>query len=394
MANRSSPARQRGPSQAVRDLKKALGLAEPDWQEFLSHALVGFADFEWDWSINPKPAGRLEDVPPEWFRNSRPLGFVTIRVLNEGEEGLAVPVARHLLTICDPGADRVIGPPGIGLAWLTLARRGLDPPIEPTRLAYLALDIPEDFFQATPEASLPDLCRLILETRPLIEAWDLHALFMAVDRACIHDRAPFRLFDALMKADWIPRDVKQEFCRGLLACRAEAERLEKQREALRACLKDNDDQFLQTPRMYRELRDLEMRGLLPGLQRHAVRALVEEIGEPASDVIREFLLRRDSDTQSSEAVSSGALDLIKLHAEELGPDTVRIFLRKVIKGGSASLRQAAYRLGADQFRPAFARPALRDKARVVRDWASKYFAQNARGHGGTKERRRNSIRET
>ena len=305
MADPASHARQPGPSQAVRDLKKALGVVESDWQEFLSHALGGFADFEWDWSINPRPAVRLEDVPPEWFRDSRALGFVTIRVLNEGAESLAVPVARHFLTICDPGADRVTGPPGIGLAWLTLARRGLDTPIEPTRLAHLAMDIPESFFQAIPEADLPDVCRLTLESRPLIEAWDLHALFMGVDRVCIHDRAPFRLFDALMKADWIPRNVKQEFCRGLLACRAEAERLQKQRETLRACLEADEEPFFQIPRMYRELGDLELRGQLPGLQRHAVRALVEEIGEPVPDVIREFLLRRDSDTQSSEAVSSG-----------------------------------------------------------------------------------------
>jgi hypothetical protein len=394
MADPASHAKQQRPSQAVHDLKKALGVVASDWQDYLSHALRGFADFERERWINPKPALRLEDVPPEWFRDSRALGFVTIRVLNEGAESLAVPVARHFLTICDPGADHVIGPPGIGLAWLTLARRGLDPPIEPTRLAHLAMDIPEDFFQATPEADLPDLCRLILDSRPLIEAWDLHALFMAVDRARIHDRAPFRLFDALMKADWIPRDVKQEFCRGLLACLAQAERLQKQRETLRACFEADEEPFFRIPRMYRELGDLEVRRLLPGLQRHAVRALVEEIGEPAPDVIREFLLRRDSDTQSSEAVSSGALDLIKLHAEELGPDTVRKLLRTVIKVGSASLRQAAYRLGADQFGQAFARPALKDKARVVRDWASKYVAQNARGHRGTKERGRNSIRET
>jgi hypothetical protein len=394
MADRASHAKPLGTSQAVRDLKKALGVVESDWQDYLSLALVGFADFERDRWINPKPALRIGDVPPEWFRDSRALGFVTIRVLKEGAECLAVPVAWHFLTICDPGADRVIGPPGIGLAWLTLARRGLDPPMEPRRLAHLAMDIPENFFQATPEADLPDLCRLILESQPLIEAWDIHALFMAVDRARIHDRAPFRLFDALLKADWIPRDVKQEFCRGLLACQAQEERLQKQRETLRACFEVDDDQFFQMPRMYRELGDLDLRGRWPGLQRHAVRALVEEIGEPAPDVIREFLLRRDSDTPSSDAVSSGALDLIKLHAEELGPDTVRILLRKVIKGGSASLRQAAYRLGADQFRPAFARPALNDKARVVRDWASKYLAQNARGHRGTKEGGRNSIQET
>ena len=284
MADPAPRAKRLGPSQAVRDLKKALGLVESVWQEFLSHALRGFADFERDRWINPKPALRLEDVPPEWFRDSRALGFITIHVLEEGAESLAVPVARHFLTICDPGVHRVIGPPGIGLAWLTLARWGLDPPIEPPRLAHLAMDIPEDFFQAIPEADLPDLCRLILESRPLIEVWDLHALFMAVDCARIHGRAPFRLFDALRKADWIPRYAKQGFCRGPLACKAEADRLQNQLETLRASFEADEEPFFQIPRMYRELRDLDLRRLLPGLQRHAVRALVEEIGEPAPDV--------------------------------------------------------------------------------------------------------------
>ena len=91
MADRASHARQRGNSQAVRDLKKALGLAEPAWQEFLSHALVGFADFEWDWSIHPEPPERLEDVPPKWFS-----GFTTPRIRHHscsqpgrGESGCA-----------------------------------------------------------------------------------------------------------------------------------------------------------------------------------------------------------------------------------------------------------------------------------------------------------------
>ena len=33
-------------SRAVRELKEDLGLDETDWQEFLRHALDGFADYE------------------------------------------------------------------------------------------------------------------------------------------------------------------------------------------------------------------------------------------------------------------------------------------------------------------------------------------------------------
>ena len=40
----------------------------------------------------------------------------------------------------------------------------------------------------------------------------------------------------------------------------------------------------------------------------------------------------------------------------------------------APVRQAAYRVGAEQFGLDFARPALKDEARRVKDWAAKLYA--------------------
>ena len=67
--------------------------------------------------------------------------------------------------------------------------------------------MPEDFFHAVAEDDLLPLSRLILEGRGTIEAWDLHALLAAVDRALISVRIPFRLFNDLMAGDWIPREL-------------------------------------------------------------------------------------------------------------------------------------------------------------------------------------------
>jgi len=102
--------------------------------------------------------------------------------------------------------------------------------------------------------------------------------------------------------------------------------------------------------------------------------LVENIGEPLQDVIDQFFLRSYRDSQSTEAVSEGVLDLIGLHADDLGPDAVRRLIKKAVKGGLAPVRQAAYRIGAEQFGLDFARPALKDDARLVRDWAARLMA--------------------
>jgi hypothetical protein len=392
MARKKSAARadQPRPSKALRALREALGLDEADWQAFLRHARHGFADYEQANWIGPKSTLRLRDVPAEWFEDPEALGYVAVRVLTEGEAELLTPVARHLLRVCVPEPGSFHGPPGIGLAWLHLARRGLDPPIAPDRLIHLALHMPQDFFHAVAEEDLLPLGRLILEGRGAIEAWDLHALLAAVDRARISVRAPFRLFNDLMATDWIPAGMKREFCRGLLACPPEAQRLKERVEALHASIHADPERVHRYPMMWLELIRLDLRRWLPGLQRHAVRALAEDVGEPLRDVLAEFFLRPDRDPQSADAVTQGALDLVRHHAEELGPDDVRPLLRQAIKRGSAVVRQAAYRIGAERFGPDFARPALRDNARVVRDWADRLLVRDTGKPGRKPNRRRRS----
>jgi hypothetical protein len=392
MARKKSAARadQPRPSKVLRALREALGLDGEDWQAYLWHARHGFADYEQANWMAPKSTLRLRDVPAEWFEDPEALGYVAVRVFTEGEADLVTPVARHFLRVCVPEPGSFHGPPGIGLAWLHLARQGLDPAVAPARLIHLALHMPKDFFHAVAEDDLLPLGRLILEGRGAIEAWDLHALLAAVDRARISVRAPFRLFHDLMAEDWIVREVKREFCRGLLACPPEAQRLKQRAEALHASIHADPERVLQYPMMWLELIRLDLRRWLPGLQRHAVRALVEDIGEPLRDVLAEFFLRPDRDPQGADAVTQGALDLVRHHAEELGPDDVRSLLRKAIKRGSAIVRQAAYRVGAERFGSVFARPALRDNARMVRDWANKLLMRDTVKPGRKANLRRRS----
>src|SRR3954447_11153379 len=130
------------PSEAVRALREALGLGEADWQAFLWHARDGFADLERADCMAPETTLRLCDVPDDWFEDPEALGYVAVRVLTEGKATLATPVADHFLRICDPEPGSFHCRPGIGLAWLHLVREGRTPPLEPTRLAHLALHIP------------------------------------------------------------------------------------------------------------------------------------------------------------------------------------------------------------------------------------------------------------
>jgi hypothetical protein len=200
--------------------------------------------------------------------------------------------------------------------------------------------------------------------------------------------APFRLFNELMATEWLTREVKREFCRGLLGCSPETLRLKERGKALDASIKADFDRLWEYPMIWQELALLDLRTRLPVLQRHAVRALVENIGELLDEVLTEFFLRPDHDRLGADAVTQGALDLVRLHAEELGPDQVRSLLRKAIKRGTAIVRQAAYRVGAEQFGLDFARPALRDNARMVSDWAKKLLAREASKSGRKSNRPR------
>jgi hypothetical protein len=385
MAKKKSPAGadQPRPSKALRALREALGLEEEGWQAYLWHARHGFADYEQATWIDPKATLQLRDVPHGWFEDPNALGYVVVRVLTEGQADLVAPVSRHFLRVCFPEPGSLHGPPGIGLAWLHVARQGLDPPVTPASLSHLALQMPTEFYHAVAEDDLLPLSRLILEGRGAIEAWDLHALVAAVDRARFSARTPFRLFNDLMATDWLPRDVKREFCRGLLGCSPEALRLKERTLALRASIDAAPERFLEYPMIWQDLIRIGLGQRVPVLKRHAVRALAEDVGEPLGDVLAEFHLRHDWDPRGADAVTEGALDLVWRHAEELGPDKVRSLLRKAIKRGSAAVRQAAYRVGAERFGLDFACPARRDKARMVRDWAAKLLARGA-GKAGRK----------
>ena len=360
MAKKKSPAGadQPRPSKALRALREDLGLEEEGWQAYLRHARHGLADYEQANFRDPKSTLQLRDVPAGWFSDPEALGYVVVRVLTEGEADLIAPVTRHFLRVYVPEPGSFHGPPGIGLAWLHLARQGLDPPVTPASLIHLALQMPEDFFHAVAEDDLLPLSRLILEGRGAIEAWDLHALLAAVDRALISVRTPFRLFNDLMATDWIPRELKREFCRGLLACSPEASRLKERTDALHASIHADPERVLQYPMIWQDLIHIGLGQRIPVLKRHAVRTLAEDVGEPLGDVLAEFYLRPDWDPQGADAVTEGALDLVRRHAEELGPDKVRSLLRKAIKRGSAAVRQAAYRVGASgSGSPSPARPA-------------------------------------
>jgi hypothetical protein len=108
-----------------------------------------------------------------------------------------------------------------------------------------------------------------------------------------------------------------------------------------------------------------------------VRALVESLGEPALEVIKEFLLRPERDSHYVDMVHQGALDVVQAWAAELGPEQLRKLLRKAIKQGTGIVRKAAYRIGLERFGSEFAHPALKDPAKIVSDWAVKALATKA-----------------
>jgi hypothetical protein len=176
-----------------------------------------------------------------------------------------------------------------------------------------------------------------------------------------------------MAAEWLTAELKREFCRATLECSPEIERLQQRFKTVHPQLAIVQE-IPKIPAAWRELCGWGIGTRLPTLKRHAVFALVENAGEPLPEVIDEFFLRQYRDQESTESVSEGVLDLIALYAEDLGADVVRKRVGKAIKCGHAPVRQAAYRLGAEQFGLDFVRPALKDDARRVRDWATKLLA--------------------
>jgi hypothetical protein len=359
------------PSAQLKALRDNLELNDAEWQRFLRHARDGFVDYERATSIDPELGLRLRDVPKEWWGDPERIGYIFLHVARRAKTTLAVPVAWFFLQMYDPEVDFDLIPPGTGLAWLQLSRAGLAPPVEPADLTRQALVDPEDFFRGIDEDDLLALCRLVLEGAGTIQAWDIHAVVAAVDMAQLHVRAPFRLFSGLMAAEWLATDLKREFCRGLLGCDPETQRLRERRAALRSAMDADRELFFRTPKVLSSLNDWGIGNRLPVLTRHAVFALVENVGEPLLDVVGEFFLKNYGGSAATEAVSEGVLDLIGLHAEELGPEVVRKLIGKATKRGLAPVRQAAYRIGAEQFGLNFVRPALKDDAGIVRNWAAR-----------------------
>ncbi len=312
--------------------------------------------------------------PEEWYRDPEALGYITLLVIKGVNPRLATAFARYFLTICDPGPGEPHGPPGVGLAWLYLSRKGIAPPIEPARLAELALFMPEDFFRDVGLDDLLPLSRLIMQERHPLEAWDLHALIAAVGMARLHARAPFTLFDQLMSADWLAVDVRRELCRGILSLSDAVDRLRQKAEVVHAALHLSPEGYETVPRVYMDLMRGGVGPFHPGLRRHAVKALADSLGEPVEDVISRFLSANYHDSQSATAVAEGVLDLLRSHSEQLGEDAVTRWLGKARKSRLASIRRAAYRVGAELFGREFARQALKDPALSVRDWAADYLS--------------------
>jgi hypothetical protein len=300
-------------------------------------------------------------------------------VLRGESTAVTAAVIDFFLRVCDPDPDALDSPPGLGAAWLYAVKMGLPVPVDACRLAFLAMQSPRRFFQDVDEPDLPALSRLILEAQGPPEAWDLHVLLVAMDRADIHVRAPFRLFHALMSADWVTTEVKREFCRGLLGGSPQAERLRQRDATFRNVLETTDDWWGRLPLLAMEVARYGPQRMLPGLRRHAVLALVEHVGEPAREVIEEFFLSPDRLGLESTNVREGALDVVKACTEELGPDATRRYLDQGISDRAAPVRHAAYRIGLKEFGPAYVRSATEDSAASVRKWATKALASSGSG---------------
>jgi hypothetical protein len=361
------------PSPFRKILKEILDLSQDDWKSFLYHARNGFADYEKAYHMETDGVLRLRDVPPEWLDDSDAMGHVLVRVARDGKPELAGAVAWYLLQLLEPENpdERMYAPIGTGLAWLALERDGLAPPIDAALLGEVALECPDHFFHEVAEDDMLPLCRLVLESKAPVEARHLHALFTALDRARLSGHVPFKNFDKLMAADWLTTEAKREFCRGVLHCQPETERLQKLREDLRASWLAELQRTKRLCLGWMHIDDVGRGWCLCGLNRHAVFALVHNLGEPLRAVIEEFLRPSNSRELEYESQTLGALDLIGRYAREFDPEELKPMLRKVIEKGLAPARHAAYRVGAEHLGIEFARPALRDEAGSIRRWAAK-----------------------
>jgi hypothetical protein len=314
---------------------------------------------------------RLSEVPEEWFEEVDPLGLVTLRVLKQAGPEIAAPVAHFFVQVGLPELDEMQAAPGLGASWLYLARQEIECPVETRDLAHLALHVPEDFFRGVEGDDMVPLCRLILEAIEPIDVSDLHALMVAVAAARGRDRTIFHLFKDLMSSETIAPELKGEMCHGVLESPDEIGRMARRAAEIGSTLRSKGRNAVASS--YRAIESPVFYKFHEVLKRHAVRALVDHVGEPLRDVIDAYFLASHGDQLAAIAMSEGALDLIRGHAEELDDHTVKRLLARAVKTGLGPVRQAAYRVGAERFGLDYARPALKDSARMVRDWAKKYL---------------------
>ena len=264
--------------------------------------------------------------------------------------------------------------PGLGASWLFLAGQDVECPVETRSLAHLALQCPEDFFRGVEDDGVVPLCRLILEALRPTDVFDLHAVMVAVASARRHDRSIFHVFKDIMSSDSIAPETKKAMCRGVLECPDEVRRMAERVAELRSDSRAKGSNVV--PSTYLAIESPVFYKFHGSLKRHAVVALVEHAGEPLRDVIDEYFLKAHGDQLSAIAMSEGAVDLIRAHGDDLDQDKVKRLLSRAIKLGLGPVRLAAYRAGAERFGLDYARPALKDSARMVRDWAGKYLSAN------------------
>ena len=197
---------------------------------------------------------------------------------------------------------------------------------------------------------------------------------VAIASARRHDRSIFHVFKDIMSSDSIARETKKAMCRGVLECPDEVRRMAERVAELRSDSRAKGSNVV--PSTYLAIESPVFYKFHGSLKRHAVVALVENGGEPLREVIDEYFLKSHGDSLSAIAMTEGAVDLIRAHGDDLDQDKVKRLLSRAIKLGLGPVRLAAYARVPSDSAWIMLEPALKDSARMVRDWAGKYLSAN------------------
>ena len=109
-----------------------------------------------------------------------------------------------------------------------------------------------------------------------------------------------------------------------------------------------------------EVAQYGLSSLVPGLQRHAVFALVDPGGEPPLEIIDEFLLSSRKREYYGEMVDQGRWTWWRPGPRYWARKSCGTFSGRPSRAVRPSVRHAAYRIGLTQIGPDFARPALKE----------------------------------